>query len=226
MSRLETIKQYFTEETLPISINEFLIDIVLTVFTAYIIGKIYEKYGNSLSNRASFAQNFILFALTTMMVITIIKSSIALSLGLVGALSIVRFRSAIKDPEELIYIFLTMGMGLGFGSGNRNLTLVFFVAICIILVVKGKFTRANNNVPMFLSISTEKNIEINKITQILKKHLKKVELNRYEHDKDGLEAIFGVNMDSLDLLNNIDKELSELDKDINISFTENRGLFN
>ena len=48
----------------------------------------------------------------------IVKNSIALSLGLVGALSIVRFRAAIKEPEELTYLFLVIATGLGTGSGQ------------------------------------------------------------------------------------------------------------
>ncbi len=54
----------------------------------------------------------------TLLVISIVKSSLALSLGLVGALSIVRFRTAIKDPEELIYLFFSIAIGLGMGQIN------------------------------------------------------------------------------------------------------------
>ena len=53
--------------------------------------------------------------MTTMLIITVVKSSLALSLGLVGALSIVRFRAAIKEPEELAYLFLTIAIGLALG---------------------------------------------------------------------------------------------------------------
>ena len=50
-----------------------------------------------------------------MLVITVVKSSLALSLGLVGALSIVRFRTPIKEPEDLVYIFISIGIGIGIG---------------------------------------------------------------------------------------------------------------
>lgn len=56
------------------------------------------------------------------LVIFVVKSSLALSLGLVGALSIVRFRTPIKGPEELVYLFLSIAIGLGFGAGFTNLT--------------------------------------------------------------------------------------------------------
>ena len=57
-----------------------------------------------------------LITMTTMLIISIVKSSLALSLGLVGALSVIRFRAAIKEPEELTYLFLTIAIGLGFGA--------------------------------------------------------------------------------------------------------------
>lgn len=63
-----------------------------------------------------------LIAVTTMMVISVVKSSLVLSLGLVGALSIVCFRTAIKDPEELAFIFLTIALGLGFGANQTRVT--------------------------------------------------------------------------------------------------------
>ena len=50
--------------------------------------------------------------MTTMLIISIVKSSLALSLGLVGALSIIRFRAAIKEPEELAYLFLAIGISI------------------------------------------------------------------------------------------------------------------
>lgn len=59
-----------------------------------------------------------------MLVITVVKSSLALSLGLVGALSIIRFRSAIKEPEELTYLFLAISLGLGFGANQTVITII------------------------------------------------------------------------------------------------------
>ena len=88
-----------------ISIESFIFNLILAFILSYIFSKIYIKYGRSLSNRSSFSENFSLITMTTMTIIAIVKSSLALSLGLVGALSIVRFRTALKEPEELAYTF-------------------------------------------------------------------------------------------------------------------------
>src|SRR5688500_17756117 len=96
---------------------------VCTLFS-YLLSIIYVRYICTLSNRRVFAKNFILLAITTMFIISVVKSSLALSLGLVGALSIVRFRSAIKEPQELTYLFLTISIGLGCGAGLTILTIL------------------------------------------------------------------------------------------------------
>ena len=108
MNESQTFEQFLANQAPQISPVSFLINLILTALFAYILGRLYARYGNSFSNKKLFASNFELIAVTTMIIITIVKSSLALSLGLVGALSIVRFRAAIKEPEELAYIFLTI----------------------------------------------------------------------------------------------------------------------
>ena len=85
---------FFTTQSAQIPLNEFILNLVLTALLAFILGWVYMKFGSALSNRDIFARNFVLLAMTTMLIISIVKSSLALSLGLVGALSIVRFRAA------------------------------------------------------------------------------------------------------------------------------------
>ena len=109
--------------------GHFLLNALLVVLLSWILSRYYKRYGKSVGNRSSFSNNFMLLALTTMLIIYIVKSSIALSLGLVGALSIVRFRAAIKEPEELTYLFLVIGIGLGMGADQPGITVLAFTLI-------------------------------------------------------------------------------------------------
>src|SRR5205823_4007071 len=115
-SNRHSLGDFLTTQSSQIPINEFVINLILTALLAFILGQVYMKFGSALSNRDMFARNFVMLAMTTMLIISIVKSSLALSLGLVGALSIVRFRAAIKEPEELNYLFLAISIGLGFGA--------------------------------------------------------------------------------------------------------------
>ena len=93
------------------------------------------KYSSSLSNRREFSKNFVILAVTTCIVIMIVKSSLALSLGLVGALSIVRFRAAIKEPEELVYLFLIIAIGLGCGANQLAITAIGIIFALILIII-------------------------------------------------------------------------------------------
>ena len=114
----ENLGNLFVTQSIDISYSTFLINILLTALIAFILSRLYYKFSHSMGNRSQFAKTILLVAITTMLVISIVKSSLALSLGLVGALSIVRFRTAIKDPEELVYLFLSISIGLGFGANQ------------------------------------------------------------------------------------------------------------
>ena len=98
---------------------DFVFGLVLTFTLGQILALFYERHARVGSDRRKLARLFPLIAATTMLVIFVVKSSIALSLGLVGALSIVRFRTPIKEPEELIYLFVAIAIGIG-GRRRRD----------------------------------------------------------------------------------------------------------
>ena len=100
----------------PLSVSALLLGLGIGLVLSLVLRWHFERFGSTLSNRAEFAQVFPFIVLTTIFIITVVKSSLALSLGLVGALSIVRFRTPIKEPEELAYLFMAIAMGLGLGA--------------------------------------------------------------------------------------------------------------
>ena len=85
----------------PLSVTALLINLAIGAIISGALSWHFQRFGQTMSNRRSLAQVFPIIVLTTILVISIVKSSLALSLGLVGALSIVRFRTPIKEPEEL-----------------------------------------------------------------------------------------------------------------------------
>ena len=103
----------------PLSIQALLLSLVIGFVLALVLRWHFERFGSTLSNRSEFAQVFPFILLTTVLIISVVTSSLALSLGLVGALSIVRFRTPIKEPEELAYLFIAIAMGLGLGADQR-----------------------------------------------------------------------------------------------------------
>ena len=118
-----------------ISLLDVLIAILVASLCAWIVKNVYVKYGMSLNNRSNFSNVFIPLAITTSIVITVVKFSLALSLGLVGALSIVRFRVAIKEPEELVYLFVVIAIGLAAGGKQVKIAIIFTVFVTIALAI-------------------------------------------------------------------------------------------
>ena len=145
---------------------------MLAAFLSFLIQITYIKFSNALSNKLDFSKNFIILGLTTTLVITIVKSSLALSLGLVGALSIVRFRAAIKEPEELVYLFLIIATGLGCGAGQLKITLIGILVAIIIIIIYSFFSKKSsfkNEEIINSSIIFSRRISDKEINEIIKK---------------------------------------------------------
>ena len=205
------------------SLTDFLINIFITIILAYVIGLVYSKYGNSLSNRKKLTQTFVLIAVTVMLVISIVKSSLALSLGLVGALSIVRFRTAIKEPEELVYFFIAIAIGLGMGANQRIVTLIGATIVILYIVIQN-FNSVSNavqqNLIITISNTSDKNLDENQVLDILKKHCYKLDLRRLDQVKNNTELSLNVEFNNMDSILNAKNELKSIG-DVQFSFIEN-----
>ena len=200
MNKIETFEQFLATSSAQFSIWNYSINLLLTALLAFLLGLLYNRFGNSLSNRKSFSKNFVLLAITTMIVITIVKSSLALSLGLVGALSIVRFRAAIKEPEELSYLFLNIAIGLGFGADQKLATIVGFIFIALFIFGKNilykKANYENQNLIMTVSALNPVKDQMNGIIDVLKQYTVKANLKRFDETKNTLETSFIIEVDN------------------------------
>ena len=182
MNTEDNISNFFLNENLSVDINVFIINILTTVILCFLVRQVYLRFSESLSNKDYFSKNFIVLGVTTCIIISIVKSSLALSLGLVGALSIVRFRAAIKEPEELIYLFLVISIGLGAGANQTKIILVgTLVTLLVIVVFYFVRTKKYENIKsevFQLSVSNSKKFSddiFNNIIKTLNANCKEVE---------------------------------------------------
>lgn len=173
---------FFLNENISINLNNFIVNLLATLILCFVLRHLYIKFSSSLSNKDEFSKNFVILGITTCIVITIVKSSLALSLGLVGALSIVRFRAAIKEPEELVYLFLTITIGLGNGAGQLKVTLVGLIIAFFIIIffskIKIKKSLTNlESTQISITINNEMtNLKINNLINQIKKHAISIDL--------------------------------------------------
>jgi len=221
--RLESFEAFFASQVSQLNLITVSISILLAALLSYLLGVLYLKYGTSLSNRQKFASNFVLLSTTTTLIITIVKSSLALSLGLVGALSIVRFRAAIKEPEELAFLFLAIAIGLGAGADQWKVTIVSFLIISLLIFGRHKNKKKEDNHNLYLIISGKESdkFDLNKIIEIIKKNSSALQLKRFDKLEDNfIEVAFSVDFKSFDCLNKAKKDLELISKNIKISYLD------
>ena len=175
----------------PLSLATLAINLLLSILLSTGLAWFYTQYGRSLSNRAKFAQTLPVLALTTVLVISVVKSSLALSLGLVGALSIVRFRTAIKEPEELIYLFIAISIGLGLGADQRLPTMLAIAVVLGYLFLRTVVTpRPGKNNLYFNVHAPGMDHSFEQVNSLLLKHIDSADLRRLDQSGSGLQATY------------------------------------
>ena len=175
----------------PLSLTSLTINLLLSIVLSSVVAWFYISYGRSLSNRAKFAQTLPVLALITVLIISIVKSSLALSLGLVGALSIVRFRTAIKEPEELIYLFMAIAIGLGLGADQRWPTVLAIGVILIYLLARHFLVQQPGKNNLYFNISApDGEATFSQINEVLLAHATAAELRRLDTTPENVQATY------------------------------------
>jgi hypothetical protein len=159
------------------------------------------------------------------LIISVVKSSLALSLGLVGALSIVRFRTPIKEPEELAYLFLSIAMGLGLGAEQ---TLPTVVAGPVILAVMAliQWTRRDREVRnLFLTLDWKGGGSgdadaLKKLNGVIGRHAVSSDLRRLDVRDDDLEATYILDLSGVSDLDALTADLRRDFAGIGITFVD------
>ena len=221
------IEEFFSSQASNLELSTFGINLLLAAIASFILSLVYIHWGSSLSNRRVFAANFMLMTVTTTFIILVVRSSVALSLGLVGALSIVRFRAAVKEPEELAYLFLAIGLGIGLGDNQRLITLLTLVIAIIILGLMKLFrnTKADVNLHLTISSGAPNKVNLNQIMEILEQHCSKMKLLRFDENTEVLETSFVIEFKRISNLNEANAALKSLSPSIEITFLDNKGIW-
>lgn len=206
-------EEYLADFTNTVNILDFIINLIVATILGMLIKAFYIRYGKSFSNREKFASIFVPMALTTLLIITVVQASIALSLGLVGALSIVRFRAAIKEPEELTYIFLIIGVGLTCGANKPLLAIIAILLILPLIFLNSNFgtKKVFTNDKILINVRS-KILDVKTITGVLSDQLTFVEMKRMEENDSGLYMTFLTKTESLDDVSKVRDQFKSLDE--------------
>ncbi len=135
MTFQDIFKSSFLENVTSISVLDMLLTIVLSFGIGLFIFLIYKKTYRGVMYSSGFGTTLVALTMITSIVILAVTSNVVLSLGMVGALSIVRFRTAIKDPLDIAFLFWAIGAGIILAAGMIPLAVIGSVCIGLILLV-------------------------------------------------------------------------------------------
>ncbi|MBR5228344.1 MAG: DUF4956 domain-containing protein [Firmicutes bacterium] len=171
-------------------------DMVLAIGMSFVLGLfifvIYKKTFNGVLYSSGFGLSLVALSMITSMVILTISSNVVLSLGMVGALSIVRFRTAIKDPMDIVYLFWAIAAGIVCGAGLVPLALFgsLFIGVIIVLFANRK-TKDN---PYLLIVDCENDTAENKAVDVVAKAGKKYVLKTKTISAKGIEMTLEIRL--------------------------------
>ena len=185
MSFNDIFKSSFLENISEFSVIDTVIGLAVALVIGLFIFVIYKKTLTGVMYSSGFALTLVGLSLVTTLVIMAVTSNVVLSLGMVGALSIVRFRTAIKEPVEIVFLFWSLAIGIVIGAGMIPLALIGSAIIGIILLFFGN--RKVRNHPYILVLNCADENAENAVIDILGKEVEYYIVKSKTISKAGIE---------------------------------------
>ncbi len=188
------LSQYFTNQFVSLTPWKILIGLLLGCLVGLIIAFVYKRCYRGVLYSPSFSLTLMMLTLITTPVVMCIKSNISLSMGMVGALSIVRFRTAVKDPMDTAYMFWALTMGILLGAEMYVHALMVVLVISAILFAMSFLHFSKNNA--YLLVVHYDDYAEQDITQLLRRTVKQRKLRSKTVTRSGAEMTVEVRLDS------------------------------
>jgi len=226
------IEKFFLNSNINIDFSNFFFALLLSLILSYLVKITYIRAGRALNDKNYFSDTFIPLAIITTLVITVIKFSLALSLGLVGALSIVRFRAAIKEPEELVYLFFVIAIGLANGANQFLLATIATLIIISFLYLRNIYQnkKQNNyeynsdvNILSIRIINNQKDIET--VIKKIKPNFKYLKLKSANLNNNTGNYVFWYDLEENETENFLRSLKNICDENLEISIYSKTGIY-
>ena len=201
---MKKVLEVLTDMQIKMPIEIVLLVLLVAFLVALIIFITYKHTYSGVMYNPRFNVSLIMITMITTMVMIVIGSNISVSLGMVGALSIIRFRTAVKDPRDTAFIFWGVVSGLACGTQNYTIAVVGSILICLILFV---FKRVASSSNKYVLVIKGNKIDISNIEAILKDNLNSYLCKGKYINEDNMELIYDVKTKkNVDVINQLTKE--------------------
>ena len=196
MSFNDIFKSSFLENVTAVSITDMALSLVLSFCLGLFIFFVYKKTYAGVMFSLAFGGSLIAMTMITTMVILAVTSNVVLSLGMVGALSIVRFRTAIKEPMDIAFLFWAIAGGIVLAAGMIPLAIVGSIIIGVIMILF--CNRKSSQKPFIAVVSCDNGETEKKVADYLKQNADKVTVKSKSAQKDSIELTYEVTLKNND----------------------------
>ena len=218
--QMEDILKHFST-TNEVNYLTSIFNFIICAISSCLLKIFYERYSNSIIPKNTISRILPVLSLITFLVILVVKTSLALSLGLVGALSIIRFRTPLKEPEELLYLFLSIGLGLGYGANQTLITISIFTGILLIIYFLNLKKKDSLDYNLSISFLENKNADIDTISNLIKNYCSRVQMVKFDFDESKrYNIIYKCSFNNSKDIKNFKDEVGKLINDFEISYFE------
>lgn len=170
---------------------DVLFSLIISVVIALVISQIYKHTHRGMNFELTFMATLVLLAPIVTVVMLFIRGDLVLSLGLIGSLSIIRFRTPIKDTRDMVYLFWTIAVGLGAGTYNWTIVIVstIFIAILMYILYFIKYGRSRNT-DFVLVVSGDPSYRDEQVEAIIKNYTEEARIRSHEAEGGYSEIIY------------------------------------
>lgn len=212
--------QFQSLELFPVTVLDVMTNLIVALICGLIIAIVYRFIYKGPSYSVSYVNSLVLLTLITSVVILVIGNNLARAFGLVGAMSIIRFRTAVRDVQDIVFIFFALSIGMAAGVGLHMIALsgTLLISIIAIILVTFKFgaPRKREYLVQLTYISNPENES--KLEGILKKHCRKLKLvNMKAISDDRIEGFYQVSYKNKEKSGELLRDLTSFDQVINVN---------
>jgi len=225
VQNLNINNQYPISQQISLSFTDGLIILFFALIAGLLVRFLYLRYAQSFSSKSSFGDTLLLVTISVAGLIAVVKSSLALSLGLVGALSVIRFRTAVKEPYTLSYILFSVCLGISIGASQYLFSLLIGIVGTIATIfsfnrsIEGGTRKLRNNDIDTINIVAANEVAIDNAVKLISKNSYKYVIKTISNNSQSqFNATFGVQIISNTTIMELTKEISKLDGINNIIF--------
>lgn len=209
-----------------VSILALVGNLVVGAVLAAILAWHYVRFGRTFGNRTKLAHVLVIITVVTVFIVTLAATSVGLAIGVLAAVSIIRFRTPIKEPEELAYLFFALGIGFGLGANEALATSIAFFVVLAVLSLRSLFRRTGEDENFFVSLEVKGGsgqATVQQALDVLQRHVAWAQARRLDVQGGVLNATFQVDVKDRAAVPKAMDDLSRTFPGASVSFVEQRN---